>query len=136
MSGEENGVFVSSVSLPDLVEVVRYRARLEILIALARAPKDVSTLAADLDLALSTVSHHLRPLYGWGLVQFDRIDKHHVYRLGRQILRTLCGDTMHLSINMSQGLHLVLQCPANVAVRWDPPSAANRGRNIPNRGAV
>ena len=64
MPGENNGIFAPSASLPDLLEVIRHRARLEILVSLAHAPKDVSTLADELDLALHTISRHLRPLYG------------------------------------------------------------------------
>ncbi len=133
MSGQDNGIFAPTASLPDLLEVIRHRARLEILVSLAHAPKDVSTLADELDLALHTISRHLRPLFGWGLVRYDCIDKHHVYRLGPQILRTVCGNALHLSINTTQGQQLELRFPANAVVRWDPPSAAIRGRSIPNR---
>jgi len=133
MSGETHGVYAPTASLPDLLDIIRHRARLEILVSLAHAPKDVSTLADEQNLAVHRISRHLRPLYGWGLVRYDCIDKHHVYRLGRQILRTVCGDALHLLIKTTQGQSLVLRFPANAVVRWDPPSASIRSRSVPNR---
>ena len=104
--------------------------RLELLLA---CPKDVSSLAKDLELEVQQVSHHLRPLYAHGLVTFDCAKKRHVYRLTKRVTTEVRDDELCFEVSSSDGFVIQLRCPVGTAMRWDPPEGIVWLHGLPAR---
>ena len=106
--------------MPDLLSGIANRVRLEILMSLARAPKDVSSVAAELEFAIHTISHHLGVLSSHGLVEQERLKTRRVYRLSRSWTLAATDGVMHLRAAGSEGLEFELRFPAHGRVWWSP----------------
>ena len=61
--------------------------RLRIVSSLRDGPKNVSDLAAELDISIVTVSHHLGILRAANLVQCDREGRFIIYRLPAEVFQ-------------------------------------------------
>ena len=95
--------------MPDLLDVVRSPVRLEILMRLAKSPKDVSSLSKEMNLEIQAVSHHLRPLLKTGLVEFEQVKQKHLYRLSERVTTFARGEKLHLQLATSDGNELELR---------------------------
>lgn len=76
---------VRRTALIDLLAVVRSDKRLEVMCALTRGALDISTLANQLQLDRTLVSHHISCLRRAGLVECVRQGTRRVCRLGRAV---------------------------------------------------
>jgi DNA-binding transcriptional ArsR family regulator len=111
---------LSAATVPDVLGAVASRVRLEILMSLARATKDVSSLAEDLEFASHTVSHHLGILHAFRLVEYEPLGTRHIYRLGPRCSLTAKGGKLHLAVTGTEGLEFELRFPADKAIWWYP----------------
>lgn len=91
------------VLLPDQLSLLADRVCLEILIAVARVPRDVTALAARLDLALPHVSRNLGDLSAAGLVQAQRNGRQKVYHPGPALSTRFTGDGALFRITDEEG---------------------------------
>lgn len=123
MSCENHRIPDKPLDLPDLAVLVVQRIRAEILVSLAHSPKDVTTLANDRDVAIDTISHHLRRLRGAQLVVFDRVGARKVYRLGPRVLCTVRDNVVHLVVDTPEHHELELRFPFNSSIEWYHNSA-------------
>jgi DNA-binding transcriptional ArsR family regulator len=85
--------------------------RLAILLSLADGPRDVSSLADALDLDLPLMSNHLSVLRRAGLVDFDRKDRFHLYRLGTRVAAGRSATYIKLTIHADDGSRTGLTIP-------------------------
>ena len=97
------------LSMADLTVVVAGGVRLEILKSLLLASKDVTSLANDLELELSMVSHNLRILRDNGLVRVQRRKQKRIYHLTDRVRGSRSGEFMQLSISSEPGESVVFQ---------------------------
>ncbi len=123
MSCENHQIPDKPLDLPDLGVLVLQRIRAEILVSLAHSPKDVTTLANEREVAIDTISHHLRRLRGAQLVVFDRIGARKVYRLGPRVTTTVRNNVLHLVVDTPDHHELELRFPCNSRIEWYRTSA-------------
>lgn len=111
MNGRERieGQLRSYLSMADLTVVVAGGIRLEILKSLLLASRDVTSLADDLELEVSLVSHNLRILRNNGLVKAQRRKQKRIYHLTDRVRGSRNGEFVHLSICSEQGESVVFQ---------------------------
>lgn len=96
-------------SLTSLTSCLAHRIRLEILRTLAESPKDVSTLAAELELAIDTISHHLSPLRKCGLVEVEAIKQRRIYSLTSRVITSVSGKTLNITVGGGNEERITLQ---------------------------
>jgi DNA-binding transcriptional ArsR family regulator len=76
--------------------------------SVAPAPKDVSTLAHELDLDIGTISYHLGLLREGGLVRVEKLKQRHLYSLW-SLVETACErGFLWLSPRVARGEGVVL----------------------------
>lgn len=102
--------------------------RLELLASLADSPKDVSTLADELGLALNYVSQALRLLREYGLVEVRRHHKHRIHHLSGRVRASLRNNIARLAITGVNGQVFLVQTPV--------PGRSNSGPFIPQIGEL
>ena len=107
-----SGVTFNGQRRPDqpmakLAIVVAGGIRLEIVRSLLDASKDVTTLANELQLDISLISHNLRLLRENGLVQVRRWGRHHVYGVTDQLHSSANGQFVELEVRSLRGERLV-----------------------------
>ena len=89
--------------MADLTVVVAGGIRLEILKSLLLASRDVTSLADELELEVSMVSHNLRILRDNGLVKAQRRKQKRIYHLTDRVRDSRNGEFVQLSIRSEQG---------------------------------
>ena len=94
--------------LAPLLTLLASEVRREILITLARGPKDRRTLAKEMGLSVSAVSHHLRRLCERELVAVKRVGPRQVFRLGRQATVIVGRRKAILNVSTRQGSQITL----------------------------
>ena len=105
MNGRErlDGQIRPCLSMADLTVVVAGGIRLEILKSLLLASREVTSLADDLELEVSMVSHNLRILRDNGLVKAQRRKQKRIYHLTDRVRGSRNGEFVQLSIRSEQG---------------------------------
>ena len=91
----------SCASLTSLSSCLAHRIRLELLRTLAESPKDVSTVAEELQLGIDTISHHLRLLRKCGFVQVEAIKQKRIYSLARRVITSVSGKILNITVDGS-----------------------------------
>ena len=101
MNGRErlNGKVKPCRSTASLTLVVAGGIRLEILKCLVIASRDVTTLANDLELDISMVSHNLRVLKDHGLVASRTVKQKRFYHLTNRVRGTPNGRFVNLQVH-------------------------------------
>ena len=94
-----------------LCKLLSSRVSLEILVQLAHDEKDVSRVAQDLELDVTTISRGLKALHGSALLEVTRIKSHHLYRLASGVKVKLNGVNVYLTAKTADGAKLVLRTP-------------------------
>ncbi len=117
MYGRErlDGQIRPCLSMADLTVVVAGGIRLEILKSLLVASRNVTSLADNLELDVSMVSHNLRILRNNGLVKAQRRKQKRIYHLTDRVRGSRNGKFVQLSICSEQGeavvFHLLMSDP-------------------------
>lgn len=109
MNGRErlDGQIPPCLSIADLTVVVAGGIRLEILKSLLLASRNVTSLADELELEVSMVSHNLRILRDNGLVEAQRRRQKRIYHLTDRVRGSPNGEFVQLSIRSEQGESVV-----------------------------
>ncbi len=94
--------------LAPLLTLLASEVRREILITLARGPKDRRTLAEELGLSVSAVGHHLGRLRERELVAVKRVGPRQVFRLGRRATVIVGRRQAILNASTRQGSQITL----------------------------
>ncbi len=104
MNGREsfNGQFRPCRSTADLTLVVAGGIRLEILKSLVIASRDVTTLANELELDISMVSHNLGVLRQHGLVACRTVKQKRFYHLTDRVSGTPNGRLVDLQVRCNR----------------------------------
>ncbi len=89
--------------------------RLEILELLSERPRDVSTLASQLELDIDHVSYHLRTLRRHGLVRFVRDRVRHVYHLGERARVSADESRIRVVLTVAVNADIVIEIPRGKA---------------------
>lgn len=114
MNGRErfSGQVKPCRSTASLTLVVAGGIRLEILKSLAIASRDVTTLANELELDISMVSHNLRVLKDHGLVASRTLEQKRFYHLTNRVSGTPNGRLVDLQVRCKKDetvvFHLLL----------------------------
>ena len=121
MRGKEHGVAEVKANVPitDQMGVLAGGIRLELLVCLADSPKDVSTVADELGLAVNHVSHGLRLLREHGLVNVTQRRKHRIHGLSPNIRIARDEGIVQLAVTDARGGVLLMRIPPSRAPR--PP---------------
>ncbi|MCI0630208.1 MAG: helix-turn-helix domain-containing protein [Phycisphaerales bacterium] len=82
--------------------------RPEIIQSLIEAPKFVSAIADELELAIGTISHHLAILKRHSLVRSEAIGLHHVYGLTNLVRASRHGKLLRVRIDCAAGERVIL----------------------------
>ena len=96
------GSFVSP-RFASVLAALASEKRREMLVELARGPKDSRTLAEALGLSRSSVTHHLKRLCEFDLVRADRRGPKPVYRLGRHASVIVGSEKAILNLSTPDG---------------------------------
>lgn len=94
--------------------------RMGILLCLVDGPCDVSTLGRALGLDLPLLSNHLAILRRDGMVDFDRRDRFHVYRLSGRIAAGRSATHVELTIHADDGSRTGLTIPREAIASQRP----------------
>ena len=113
MNGRErvDGQVVSCAAVRELMLIVAGSVRFEILWSLINQPRNVSALAAELELAVPMVSGNLRLLRENGLVEAEQRKKHRIYRVCSGVEGSRHGQFVRLRICRGEGQWMVVQLP-------------------------
>lgn len=113
MNGRErvDGQIVSCTAVRELMLIVAGSVRFEILWSLINQPRNVSALAADLELAVPMVSGNLRLLRENGLVEAEQRKKNRIYRVCSGVEGSRHGQFVRLRICRGHGQWMVVQLP-------------------------
>jgi len=105
MPGRTHGIRIVKRGLPieQLLVVIGYGQRLEILRQLTESPRCVSELAKLLFISLAAVSRDLACLEEHGLVQWSREKNSHVYALSRRVNSSRKGDSLCIRVISDAG---------------------------------
>jgi len=82
----------------EILHCLNSPVRMEIALAVASKRRDVSALASLLSFDMSTISRSLRDLAACGIVEYDGVGAHHVYRVGPAARFSHVGSTLRLSV--------------------------------------
>ena len=96
-------------SIADQLACLAHEVRLEIIVSLAESPKDVSTLAAELELEVNVISHHLSLLRARGFLEFQALKQRHIYSLTSGVSACARGGVLHLAVDNGNGQHFAFQ---------------------------
>src|SRR4051794_37650877 len=91
------------VSALDLPGVCNCRVRLELLIALSEAPREVTGLARARELDISHVSHHLHALASAGLIEYSQRGHERLYRLTEKAQVRREGSCLSMALESDDG---------------------------------
>lgn len=108
--------------LCDLMRTLGNRTRLDIFMALVTQPRDVATLASDLELDQPVVSSHLSALRKRGLAMAVKVGKRRIYGLGQETEVIRRAGIMCLVIGPDDGLGLRIRVPQeyeSTFAKWD-----------------
>lgn len=113
MNGRErlDGQIVSCAAVRELMLIVAGSVRFEILWSLINQPRNVSALAAELELAVPMVSGNLRLLRENGLVEAEQRKKNRIYRVCSGVEGSRNGQFVRLRIRRGHGQWMVVQLP-------------------------
>lgn len=113
MNGRErvDGQIVSCAAMRELMLIVAGSVRFEILWSLIKQPRNVSALAAELELAVPMVSGNLRLLRENGLVEAEQRKKNRIYRVCSGVEGSRHGQFVRLRICRGHGQWMVVQLP-------------------------
>lgn len=113
MNGRErvDGQVVSCAAMRELMLIVAGSVRFEILWSLINQPRNVSALAAELELAVPMVSGNLRLLRENGLVEAEQRKKNRIYRVCSGVEGSRNGQFVRLRIRRGHGQWMVVQLP-------------------------
>jgi len=105
MPGRTHGVrhVKRGIPIEQLLSVISYGQRLDILRLLAESPRCVSELAKLLFINLAAVSRDLACLEEHGLVQWSREKNSHVYALSRRVCVSKAGTSLCIRLNSDAG---------------------------------
>jgi len=108
LDGEGVGI---EASFNELLVLVGRSIRLEILGVLAEGPRDVSDLAATMDLGITLTSNHLCRLADHGLLNVRRERRRHIYDFSPAVttVRTESGE--HFFLATQDGGWVLLRLP-------------------------
>ena len=128
MNGRErvDGQIVSCAAMRELMLIVGGSVRFEILWSLINQSRDVSALAAELELALPMVSGNLRMLRENGLVEAEQRKKNRIYRVCSGVEGSRHGQFVRLRICRGHGQWMEVQLPL-AERRSDRPGVASNG---------
>lgn len=130
------------VSVIDLLAVIAGSCRVEILCHLHRqGPMGVTSLAQAIELEVATVSHQLRILYEYGIVDRQVSGTYRYYRLDPSIQVCRQADGMiRLEVRRSTGEYASVLCRAEreTSKRFVEPKSTMNGSeaSAPNRQAA
>jgi DNA-binding transcriptional ArsR family regulator len=94
-----------------LLKLLGCEVSLEILVQLANNEKDVSEVARDLELDVTTISRGLKALHGFAMVEVKRVKSQHLYRLAPGIKVSVNGVNVCVTAKAADGARLVLRMP-------------------------
>jgi DNA-binding transcriptional ArsR family regulator len=121
--------------MPDVLKAVAERSRLEILMSLAKASKNVGSLAKDLGFSADATSRHLGILRVFGLVQCEEMGPLRVYRLGPRWTVNGSEGIVHLALTDPKGLDVEFRFPQDKNIWWYPtPVTVGRCGLLSRRG--
>lgn len=123
MNGRNRGLphSTSCASLETLLSVLAGGRRLEITRQLATQRMPVTTLADSLDLGLSLVSHNLRTMRDYGMVEATRHGTTHVYGLSSRVTAIRSDSHLYLSAIIEKtGEFMLLGCRSNEELTGAP----------------
>jgi hypothetical protein len=111
----------SPMSLHGLVGLLSDLCRREILLALARRPRIVKILAADLQIDHTLISKNLQFLSRAGLVAFKQTGHGRLYRTGPSVQVVFKDGGMRVAVYAACGSMMILELtPAQTALHdWD-----------------
>ncbi len=82
----------------EILHCLNSPVRMEIALAVASERRDVSALASLLSFDISTISRSLRDLAACGIVEYDGVGAHHVYRVGPAAHFSRLASTLRISV--------------------------------------
>jgi DNA-binding transcriptional ArsR family regulator len=94
---------VRRLKMDSLFSLLNNDIRRELLAALAMGEKDVATLAFELELDPSSISHRLNDLFVAGLVAMRQEWRQHLYCLTESVTATIENRRVSISIAVDDG---------------------------------
>lgn len=107
-------------ALATMLDELACEERLELLCLLAEGPVDVSGLCTRLDLAMPTVSGHLRHLMRLGLLECRKNGRWRIYALSDAARLSHAGATIELTLNCGPHVRCTFTLPRAALARLTP----------------
>jgi DNA-binding transcriptional ArsR family regulator len=98
--------------LRDMFKLLSSELSLELVKELIDEEKDVSTMAAALELDAPAISRHLKLLHSYSIVQVKCSKQHHIYSLGAAVEVSQLGDLLRVKTKTADGAVIDISIPS------------------------